>query len=95
MPSHFYEKTFNVGKNGTKLSLLQLDSCYLLCDGGHSPECEDKQFVSKAKEQREWLDDVLHRQANDSSITWKATTLHHPTFGLFYPDSVQLQSTLL
>ena len=41
------------------------------------------------------MDAVLARQANDSSLVWKATTLHHPTLGLFYPDSAQLANTFL
>ena len=31
MTDHYYEKSFKVGLNGEKFSLLQLDSCYLLC----------------------------------------------------------------
>lgn len=35
------------------------------------------------------------KQENDSSIIWKATSLHHPTFGLHYPDSSMLKNDYL
>jgi hypothetical protein len=32
MPTNYYEKQFEIGPNGEKFALLQLDSCYLLCE---------------------------------------------------------------
>jgi hypothetical protein len=32
MPSLYYQKFFDIGMNGEKLALLQVDSCLLLCN---------------------------------------------------------------
>lgn len=95
MPGHYYEKTFGFGSNGEKLSLLQVDSCYLLCGDPESQECEDLSFEAKARDQQQWLNEVLKRQSSDSSLIWKATSLHHPMFSLNRPDSRTLQGTFL
>ena len=105
MPSNYYEKQFQVGPNGEKFSLLQLDSCYFLCEtvGNnkakyfelldlesqeiYADRCEhefETTFKDNSNLMMQWLDKTNKRNLNDPSIIWKASSMHHPMFGMFY-----------
>lgn len=46
MDTLYYEKEFNIGENGEKFSLLQIDSCFLLCETiGNGPAHRNKTLV--------------------------------------------------
>ena len=100
MPSNYYEKQFEIGPNGEKFSLLQVDSCYLLCETVsknpnkylhlldlHSQEiylskCEgDTPYVKHGNDMMKWIDKVTQY---DPKVLWKASSMHHPMFGLHY-----------
>ena len=34
----------------------------------------------------EWIKKTMEEQSNDDKIIWKASNMHHPMFGLHYPD---------
>jgi len=70
--SHYYEAIFNVTSDGKKFSLLQVDSCYLLCETvGKNPKryfdyLEDESqetYVSKC-ENKTWA------QPGNDMMTW-------------------------
>ena len=33
-----------------------------------------------------WITKTFDNLKNDKSIAWKATSMHHPMFGIFYQD---------
>jgi hypothetical protein len=33
-----------------------------------------------------WITTTFDNMKNDKSIAWKATSMHHPMFGIFYQD---------
>jgi hypothetical protein len=33
-----------------------------------------------------WISSTFDNMKNDKSIAWKATSMHHPMFGIFYQD---------
>jgi len=105
MPGNYYEKQFEIGPNGEKFALLQVDSPYLLCETvGKNREkyfhmlddhtkmifesrCEgDQTFVQRGNEQMEWIKKTMTEQSQDDKIVWKASSMHHPMFGMHYDD---------
>lgn len=75
--------------------------------GGHmrrlSPElhrlrdvkCGDPQVTKAGNEQYEWINQTMYKWSQDDSIVWKATALHHPMWGKWYPDFQNIVSNYL
>jgi len=113
MEANYYEKVFDVGPTGEKFSLLQVDSCYLLCETvGPNKEkyydrldedskavfdtrCENSTFTPKSNEMMKWLDETMLRQSLNPEIIWKASSMHHPMFGVHYLDYDSIISDFL
>jgi hypothetical protein len=78
--------------------MLCADWSYAGDTGGHmrllSPEhkrlrdvvCNDPKVTKQGNEQFQWINETMVAWSNDESIVWKATALHHPMWGKWYPD---------
>lgn len=105
MPSFYYTKEIEVGKNGEKMGFLMLDSCLMLCanysyagdSGGHmllhaehkrlrDVVCDDPVTTAKGNEMYKWINETMLEWDKDEDMLWKATVLHHPMWGKWYPD---------
>jgi hypothetical protein len=101
----YYLKEFEIGPGGEKLSLLMVDSCYLICETVGKVKdplyhkhmdletkylwanrCENETFRAKGNKMMGWLEDTLAEQDADQKIQWKASVMHHPTYGIVDAD---------
>lgn len=57
--------------------------------------CNDPVVTQKGNDQYEWLNKTMNEWAKDDSIVWKATVLHHPMWGKWYPDFQNIVSNYL
>jgi hypothetical protein len=48
--------------------------------------CNDPAVTAQGNAQFEWLNQTMSKWESDPSIVWKATVLHHPMWGKWYPD---------
>ena len=42
--------------------------------------------MAQGDEMMNWISKTLEDLYNDKNIAWKATSMHHPMFGIFYQD---------
>lgn len=57
--------------------------------------CKDQDFVRKADEMMQWINEQLELIKQDNKIIWKGTIMHHPIFGLRYPDNTVFMDDFL
>jgi len=57
--------------------------------------CGDPAVTLQGNAQFDWINETMHRWEDDPSIVWKATTLHHPMWGKWYPDFANIVSNYL
>ena len=53
----------------------------------YSNRCDhksDKTYKKLSNEMIKWLDEKIAANEKDSDIIWKASSMHHPMFGMFY-----------
>ena len=108
MPSFYYTKEVEVGKNGEKLGFLMVDSCLMICanysyagdSGGHmflgaaeaehkklrDVVCDDPVVTAQGNAMYQWINDTMREWDADEKMLWRATVLHHPMWGKWYPD---------
>lgn len=49
--------------------------------------CEgDQSQVKKGNQMMQWLTKTMNRVGADKKVIWKASSMHHPMFGLHYLD---------
>jgi hypothetical protein len=53
-------------------------------------QCENDEARKWGNRQYVWINEVVKRWDNDPDIVWKATVLHHPMWGKWYPDYAPL-----
>ena len=105
MPSLYYTKEVEIGRNGEKMGFLMVDSCLMLCSnfsyagdsGGHmflneehqmlkDVVCDNETVIQMGNEQYNWINETMLKWDKDDKMIWKATVLHHPMWGKWYPD---------
>ena len=48
--------------------------------------CDDPVVTQKGNDMYTWINDTLKEWAEDEKMLWKASVLHHPMWGKWYPD---------
>ena len=105
MPSLYYSKELEFGRDREKMGFLMVDSCLMLCSnysyagdsGGHMLEhedlenlrdvvCTNETVTQMGNDQYKWINETMKKWAKDEKMIWKATVLHHPMWGKWYPD---------
>mmetsp|Transcript_42673 Transcript_42673/g.65459 ORF Transcript_42673/g.65459 Transcript_42673/m.65459 type:complete len:251 (+) Transcript_42673:397-1149(+) len=105
MDYYYYEKQFDLG-NGEKFALTNVDSCFLLCatvtgnedlyyerldeDSKATYASCDPDMTAQANKMMAWIEDTLKAQAEDPSVVWKASNMHHPMYGAHYNDNTNI-----
>lgn len=51
--------------------------------------------MRKADEMMQWINEQLELIKQDNKIIWKGTIMHHPIFGLRYPDNTVFMDDFL
>lgn len=53
-------------------------------------KCGDPEDEKRGLEMQKWISETLSKWEGDSSIVWKATIQHHPIFGKWYADYLNI-----
>lgn len=57
--------------------------------------CNDPVVTQLGNDQFDWINATIQVWNNDEAIIWKATALHHPMWGKWYPDFANIVSNYL
>lgn len=57
--------------------------------------CSDPAVTLQGNAQYDWINKTMTEWEQDPNIVWKATTLHHPMWGKWYPDFANIVSNYL
>ena len=58
-------------------------------------KCGDPRVTRAGNKQYEWINQTMQEWDKDESIVWRATALHHPMWGKWYPDFANIVSNYL
>jgi len=57
--------------------------------------CNDPRVTKQGNDQFDWINQTMREWQQDDSIVWKATALHHPMWGKWYPDFANIVENYL
>ena len=57
--------------------------------------CNDPVATAQGNAQFDWINQTMQAWDQDPSIVWRATVLHHPMWGKWYPDFANIVDNYL